>query len=124
MLKLNTNSFTLFAALSGFLTVILGAFAAHGLKGSLSSYELDIWKTAVLYQFVHTIVILQVSQMKTSTLLIRSQLWFSVGILLFSGSLYLLAVTGVTKLGMFTPLGGICFLLGWIYLIVQVVKNK
>jgi uncharacterized membrane protein YgdD (TMEM256/DUF423 family) len=122
-MKLNSKSFKLFAAASGFVTVVLGAFAAHSLKNSLSSYSLDIWQTAVFYQFVHTLVILQLSYLKPSHLLMRSQIWFSSGVILFSGSLYLLAVTGITKLGMLTPIGGVCLLIGWLYLVINIIKN-
>lgn len=121
---LNAKSFKLFAAISGLLAVGLGAFAAHGLKSSLSSYSLGIWQTAVFYQFVHTLVILQLSHLVSSRLLIRSQTWFALGIILFSGSLYVLALTGITKLGMLTPVGGVCLLIGWLYLIVNIIKQK
>jgi uncharacterized membrane protein YgdD (TMEM256/DUF423 family) len=121
--KFSQKYFKLFAAISGFLAVALGAFAAHSLKNSLSSYSLEIWKTAVLYQFLHTAVILQLSYLcKPSRFLINAQSWFCLGIVLFSGSLYLLSVTGISKLGMITPIGGICLLIGWTYLMVNAVK--
>jgi len=123
-MQANQKRFKLFAAISGFLAVAFGAFAAHSLKDSLSSYSLEIWKTAVLYQFFHTLVILQLSHLtKPSRFLIKTQTWFCIGIVLFSGSLYLLSVTGISKLGMITPIGGVCFLIGWIYLMVNAVKS-
>lgn len=119
-----TKYFKLFAAVSGFLVVAFGAFAAHSLKNNLSDYSLDIWKTAVFYQFCHTLVILQLSHLaKTTKCLIKAQIWFCSGIILFSGSLYLLSVSDISQLGMITPIGGVCFLIGWIYLIVNAVKN-
>ena len=120
----DTKYFKLFAAVSGFLVVAFGAFAAHSLKNSLSNYSLDIWKTAVLYQFFHTLVILQLSHVaKTTKHLIKAQTWFCIGVVLFSGSLYLLAVTGIPKLGIVTPIGGVCFLVGWGYLIINAIKS-
>lgn len=111
-----------FAAVSGFLAVALGAFAAHGLKAKLSVYGADIWQTAVFYQFIHTLLLLAVvtndkftahnlKQVKTFGLMLTS------GIVIFCGSLYAIALTGFIKLGMITPIGGVLFLLSWLYLI-------
>ena len=120
---MNINTFRNFAAISGFTAVALGAFAAHGLKSHLSSYAADIWQTAVFYQFVHTLLLLAV--VTNDKLLERSQTqvvkfasMLSFGIILFSGSLYAIALTGITKLGMITPIGGLLFLAAWLYLIL------
>lgn len=104
------------AAVSGFLTVLLGAFGAHALKHSLTPAELSIWQTAVHYQMFHTAALLILGLMPAARQLrtLRLAGWcLNGGILLFSGSLYLLAVTGRTWLGAITPLGGLLFLLGW-----------
>jgi len=124
----NLNILRIFAAISGFSAVALGAFAAHGLKSQLSDYATDIWQTAVFYQFVHTILLVVI--LTNSALLERSMKqvkvfgsMLSMGILLFSGSLYLLALTGITKLGMVTPIGGLLFLCSWLYLIPIFIKK-
>lgn len=111
-----------FAAISGFSAVALGAFAAHGLKPHLSAYAADIWQTAVFYQFVHTLLLLAVVSNSKLVELASQQVsrfaaMLSAGIILFSGSLYLIALTGYTKLGMVTPIGGLLFLASWLYLI-------
>jgi len=108
------------AAALGGLGVLLGAFGAHALKDSLAPEMLAVWHTAVLYQFLHALALLG-----TGLALQRSpdcRAWrragaaFVLGCLLFSGSLYLLAVSGWRWLGAITPLGGLSFLLGWFWL--------
>jgi uncharacterized membrane protein YgdD (TMEM256/DUF423 family) len=108
--------FLLLAALSGFISVGLGAFAAHGLKGRLSSDYLAIFQTGVQYQFIHTLALLGVALLALhapSRALTAAGWLFVGGILLFSGSLYLLTLSGTGKLGIVTPLGGLAFLGGW-----------
>ena len=105
-----------------FLSVVAGAFGAHGAKPLLSSDLFEIYQTAVQYQFFHSIALLIVGVMAALPLgfnyrtLILSAAGFLLGILLFSGSLYLYAFTGVKTLGMITPIGGLCFLVGWLML--------
>jgi uncharacterized membrane protein YgdD (TMEM256/DUF423 family) len=104
------------AAINGFIAVALGAFGAHGLKNILSTNLLQTWHTAVLYQSIHTLAILALAvlmSVKPDPSIKRSALLFQTGIVLFSGSLYLLAITGITKLGMITPIGGLVFLIAW-----------
>ena len=100
-----------------FLGVGLGAFAAHGLKGKLSTEAMEIYHTAVLYHFIHGLGLLTVgwlATLKPNDKCVRVAGWtFLTGIILFSGSLYLLAITGETKLGIITPFGGLAFLTGW-----------
>jgi uncharacterized membrane protein YgdD (TMEM256/DUF423 family) len=105
------------SALIGFLAVGLGAFGAHGLKDLLTRNEtVNIWEKAVFYHFIHTIMLFILAR--------RSPLplgpWFSFlgGILIFSGSLYLLAVTNLKWFGAITPIGGLSFLAGWLWLII------
>ncbi len=102
-------------ALSGFITVALGAFGAHALKDTLDTYGHSLWNKAVLYQMFHTAALLALTTMGRQSK-IRWQFSaaaFLIGILLFSGSLYLLALTGNRMLGMVTPFGGLAFLSGW-----------
>jgi len=105
------------AACSGFVCVALGAFGAHALRGRLDDYALGVFETAVHYQFFHSLALLAVGllmlQLPGSALLRSSALLFGIGIVVFSGSLYLLAVTGLRWLGAITPLGGLAFLAGW-----------
>ena len=106
------------AAVSGFLTVALGAFGAHGLRAILDKYETAaIWDTAVFYHMAHTLALLFLaSRPHVNTV---AAVCFLVGICLFSGSLYILAVTNLRWLGAITPVGGIGFLLGWGLLFFQ-----
>ena len=103
------------------LAVGLGAFGAHGLKARLDAEHLDIYKTAVLYHFLHALGLLIVAMLpKTGALSTPSAntvCWLlAAGILIFSGSLYALAVTGVGVLGAITPIGGVAFIAGWLVL--------
>ncbi len=110
------RGFLILAAFFGFTGVALGAFAAHGLKGRLSAEYLAIFHTGVLYQLVHALAILGVAVL-AAQLPGRLMTWagvsFALGIVLFSGSLYALTLTGIGKLGIITPFGGLAFLLGW-----------
>ena len=111
--------FLLLAALAGFTGVALGAFAAHGLKGQLSSEYLAVFQTGVQYQLIHALALLAVAllvERLPGRLLKAAGVLFTCGILLFSGSLYVLTLTGLGKLGIITPLGGVCFLAGWLCL--------
>jgi uncharacterized membrane protein YgdD (TMEM256/DUF423 family) len=101
-----------------FIAVSLGAFGAHGLKAVLDAYTLDIWKTAVLYQMFHALALLALGiiEMHFKTDISLARWGFTFGILIFSGSLYLLALSGMKWLGAITPLGGLAFLATWAYL--------
>ena len=113
------RGFLMLAAFFGFTGVALGAFAAHGLKNRLTPEYLAIFHTGVTYQLVHTLALLGVALLATQIpgrLITWAGASFAIGILLFSGSLYLLALTGVSKLGIITPFGGLAFLIGWICL--------
>ena len=106
------------AAVAGFLAVALGAFGAHGLKDLLGhNGTTAIWEKAVFYHFIHTVMLFVVAQLKPFRVLVW---WcFLIGIVIFSGSLYLLAVTDILWLGAITPLGGLSFLLGWALLVLN-----
>jgi len=104
---------TSLAALLGFTGVALGAFGAHGLKAVLAANgSAAIWQTAVLYHLVHAVASLWAAERKPAV----AWIW-TAGVVLFSGSLYLLALTNIRWLGFLTPLGGILFLVGWARLI-------
>lgn len=112
------------------LGVALGAFGAHGLRARLESSGMtSVYEKAVFYHFIHAIGILLVALLaKTSTIspagMDRVGWLLLVGIILFSGSLYVLAFTGVRILGAITPLGGIAFIAGWVLLVFEVLRGQ
>ena len=111
--------FLLLAAFAGFTGVALGAFAAHGLKAQLSPEYLAVFQTGVHYQMVHALALFGVALLGmrlSGRLLAAAGSLFALGIVLFSGSLYALTLSGVGALGMITPLGGLAFLGGWLCL--------
>jgi len=111
------QTFLLLGSLAGFLGVGLGAFGAHGLKTRLSAEMLAVFETGVRYQMYHALALLVVSaaigHLGSARLLVSAGWLFVAGIVLFSGSLYALALSGVTTLGAITPIGGLAFLGGW-----------
>jgi len=113
-------AFIRIAAVFGFLAVASGAFGAHALRARLTPDMLSVYQTAVLYHFIHALALLGVGILATRDGGPNLQVtgWaFVVGIVLFSGSLYALAVTGVRVLGAITPIGGVAFLVGWAALV-------
>ncbi|WP_082235884.1 DUF423 domain-containing protein [Halobacillus massiliensis] len=117
--------FLLLGVLNGFLSVALGAFGAHGLEGKVSAKGLSQWEKAVDYQMFHTMALfvtgLLMSKIQTG-LMTGAGWFFLVGIILFSGSLYIYAPTGIKTFAMITPLGGLSFLIGWILLGIAVIR--
>ncbi|MEJ6710978.1 MAG: DUF423 domain-containing protein [Flavobacteriales bacterium] len=117
---MNSEKTLKIAAFFGFLSVLIGAFGAHGLEGVLiENQSLETYKTAVNYQFYHTLALLLVGVLMMSNpskYLIRSAKMFVYGILFFSGSLYLLSLTNYTLIGVVTPIGGLFFIFGWLAL--------
>jgi uncharacterized membrane protein YgdD (TMEM256/DUF423 family) len=110
------RTFLLVGAVAAFLAVTLGAFGAHGLRGRLSPEMLAVFETGVRYHMYHALALILVALVmgRMSGWLIQTAGWcFVAGIVLFSGSLYALALSGVTILGAVTPIGGLAFLLGW-----------
>ena len=110
------------ASLFGFLAVALGAFGAHGLKSTLATLgTTDSFEIAVRYQFLHALAMLVVARLRP----FQAGAWwcFAAGILVFSGSLYVLALTGVKWLGAITPLGGVAFLAGWLWLVFRAPRD-
>jgi uncharacterized membrane protein YgdD (TMEM256/DUF423 family) len=115
------RTFLLIGALSGVVGVVLGAFGAHGLRGRLSPDMFAVFETAVRYHMYHALALVLVSALmaRIDGWLMSAAGWsFTIGIVLFSGSLYALALTGVSVLGALTPLGGLAFVLGWAFLAV------
>ncbi|WP_077619976.1 DUF423 domain-containing protein [Bacillus sinesaloumensis] len=119
--------FLIVGAINAFLAVALGAFGAHGLEGKISEKYLKTWNTAVQYQMFHAIglfVVAFLADKFSHVSLITTAGWsLFVGIILFSGSLYVLSISGIKVLGAITPLGGVAFLIGWTLLIVAAAKH-
>lgn len=110
------NLWLLVAALNGALAVAAGAFGAHALQGKLDAHSLQVWETGARYQMYHALAIGLAAVMARNAASATPNLaaaFFLAGIVLFSGSLYLLAITGIRGLGIVTPFGGLCFLVGW-----------
>ncbi len=121
------NSIIAFGAFNAFLAVGAGAFAAHGLKNMLTPEYLAAFKTAADYQLIHGIGLILIGILAkdyASTTLYASAIFMAIGIVLFSGSLYVLTVTGTKWLGMITPLGGVCFLIAWLSLAINFLMHK
>lgn len=119
--------FLCFAALNGFLSVLLGAFSAHSLKSKVSANYLDIFNTAAEYQMAHALVLLVVYilMLKIPSACLKVGAWaFSTGLVVFPGSLYLLVLLDLPVLGAITPLGGTAFLVGWASLLVFGFRQK
>jgi|SRR3954468_11719344 uncharacterized membrane protein YgdD (TMEM256/DUF423 family) len=111
------------------LAVILGAFGAHGLRDRLDAYSMSLWEKAVFYHFIHAMGVLVVSVLpRTQTFpapAASNVCWLlTAGILIFSGSLYLLAITGQRTLGMITPVGGLAWIAGWLLLAYYFVAQR
>jgi uncharacterized membrane protein YgdD (TMEM256/DUF423 family) len=114
----NGESAIRFGAALGFIGVALGAFGAHGLKTLLEAKgTLAVWETAVLYQLVHAVALLALGALGRPAAW-TARLWLA-GVVVFSGSLYLLALTGVKWIGAITPVGGVALLAGWLVLVVK-----
>lgn len=120
--------FIIAGAVNAALAVALGAFGAHALKERLSERYLAIWETAVQYQMFHALGLIAIGILMSSSLIgATTQLSWAgylllAGIIIFSGSLYALSLSGVGILGAITPIGGVAFIVGWIMLIVAAVK--
>jgi len=121
--------FIIAGAINAFIAVAFGAFGAHALKEKLSERYLAIWETAVQYQMYHAIGLIVIGiLMSTSIIGNVSQLnWAGnlmlAGIVIFSGSLYILSLSGIGVLGAITPIGGVAFLAAWVLVIIAVVKH-
>ena len=121
---MNKTALLLGVAFCG-LSVVLGAFGAHGLKDKLSDYSISVFNKGVMYQFFHGIgiILAVILDYNLKSLSFDTSIWlFVFGIILFSGSLYILAITEVKWFGMITPIGGIMFILGWALMFINVLK--
>ena len=123
------KSSIIFGAIQGFLAVALGAFAAHALEDVLDDYSATIWDTAIQYQMFHAVAIILVGILMSKAIfgevkqLKIAMICFNVGIVFFSGSLIVLALTGIGVLGAITPIGGVLFLIGWTMIILTAIKK-
>lgn len=122
-----SHLFIAIAAVNGFMAVACGAFAAHGLRARLPADLLAVFQTGVQYQMYHALALLAVGilglHMGSSGLLRASGWLFLAGIVIFSGSLYVLSLSGVRWLGAITPIGGVAFLAGWLLLMAAVIRQ-
>ena len=115
------------AATYGLVAVLLGAFAAHGLKEVLSASRLASWQTGVTYQMTHAPVLLVIGlwlRQGGSNLVKVAGVLFAIGVLVFSGSLYALVLLQVSWLGPVTPLGGLCLIAGWVCMLVAAAQSE
>lgn len=119
-----SRSFIILASINCFLAVALGAFAAHGLKNILTDSAMQTFKTAADYHFIHALGLMAIGILYSEFPKVLPAGWLMLaGIILFSGSLYILSITGIKALGMITPLGGLCFLLAWGWLAIAVYQT-
>jgi uncharacterized membrane protein YgdD (TMEM256/DUF423 family) len=120
------KQFLSIASILGFLSVALGAFGAHAIKERIPADMLDVYKTGVQYQVYHTLAIFGIALLlkffPDNRMFTLSGWFFLVGIIVFSGSLYGLSLSGIKVLGAITPIGGLCFLTGWALLLVGTFK--
>ncbi len=120
------RTFLFFGSLLGFLGVVFGAFGAHALKSRLSADMLVVFETGVRYQMYHAFAILIVAaaigRIGDANLLVLAGWFFVAGVVLFSGSLYVLSLSGVGVLGAITPVGGLLFLIGWACLLLFALR--
>ncbi|MEC0232415.1 DUF423 domain-containing protein [Paenibacillus alba] len=119
--------FLLLGSLNAFLSVALGAFGAHALKAKLTPDKLDVYQTGVHYHMIHAIALILIAvlsdKLTNSSALVNASGWaIFIGIILFSGSLYALSLTGLKIFGPITPLGGVSFLVGWVLLAIAAMK--
>ncbi|MCW8400000.1 DUF423 domain-containing protein [Legionella sp. PATHC038] len=122
---LTSKRFITFGALLAMIATILGAFAAHGLKTQLSDAQMDVFKTGVFYQMIHSLALLfdGMLLMQFNNRLIQISGWlFLAGIFFFSGSLYVMSLLTVKALGLVTPIGGLFFIFGWFLLAIGIHK--
>jgi uncharacterized membrane protein YgdD (TMEM256/DUF423 family) len=114
--------FVILGAVNAFISVALGAFGAHGLEGRISDHYLGVWETAVQYQMFHAAGLIAIGILIGLTgVPMNAAGWLMfAGIIFFSGSLYVLAVSGISVLGAITPIGGVLFLAAWVMVIIGV----
>ncbi|MBT2570855.1 DUF423 domain-containing protein [Planococcus sp. ISL-110] len=120
--------FLIAGAVNALLSVAFGAFGAHLLEGRVADKYLETWQTAVQYQMFHAVGLMVIAILMSSSLLgnLGSLNWAGylmlAGIVIFSGSLYVLSLTGISVLGAITPIGGVAFIAAWVMVIIAAVK--
>ncbi|MBJ6362178.1 DUF423 domain-containing protein [Paenibacillus sp. GCM10012307] len=121
------SNFIAYGAIYALLGVALGAFGAHGLEGKLTERMLEVYETGVRYQMYHALGLLLIGavadRLGHAGLVSWAGRMLQTGIVIFSGSLYVLSLTGFTKLGIITPLGGAAFIAGWAFVIIAALKQ-
>lgn len=121
------RTFLILGGLNAFLAVALGAFGAHALRSQLTTEMLEVYKTGVNYHLAHALGLILIGlvleRRQGNVWLIRSGWLIATGILLFSGSLYALSISGTRILGAITPFGGLCFLSGWLLFVASLVRE-
>lgn len=123
-LRMRQNVLIVMIAVFGASAVLLGAWGAHGLHGVLDARSLDVWHTAVRFQFWHVLALVVVAMLPSTSRARWVALWaLTIGIVLFCGSLYALALGAPSAVGFITPIGGLAFVAGWIALAVAVGKR-
>ncbi|MET3575733.1 DUF423 domain-containing protein [Bhargavaea ullalensis] len=121
--------FLIAGAINAMISVAAGAFGAHGLEGKLNDHYMSVWEKAAMYQMYHALGLIIIGVLKHPSLLgnITQLNWAGwllfAGIILFSGSLYVLALTQIGVLGAITPLGGVAFIIGWLMLAIGAAKH-
>jgi uncharacterized membrane protein YgdD (TMEM256/DUF423 family) len=117
------NNWMIIGGIFGFLGVAIGAFGAHGLKNYLTPEMLETYHTGVLYQLIHSVVILAIGISGDEKYRIPA-IFFTIGIILFSFSLYLYSITYTLAFAIITPVGGVSFLAGWLMIVIKAVMSK
>jgi uncharacterized membrane protein YgdD (TMEM256/DUF423 family) len=118
----NKGMWIIISGIMGFLAVAIGAFGAHGLDGKIPDNLLQVYKTGVTYHLVHAVCLLAIS-LTGNEKYFKAAAFFLIGIILFSFSLYVYAITAVTAIAIITPFGGVSFLIGWILIAVEGFKS-
>ena len=116
------NYWTTAGAIFGFLAVAIGAFGAHQLKDALTPQMMDNYRTGVMYHLLHAVIITVIGLYDVPKYF-KAALFLSLGIVLFSFSLYLYSITGIKSLAIITPFGGVSFLTGWLIIIIASLKK-
>ena len=119
----NNKAWIITGAIFGFLGVAIGAFGAHGLKNYMTPEMLETYHTGVLYQLIHSVVILAIGFSGDEKYKIPA-VFFTVGIILFSFSLYIYSLTYTIAFAIVTPFGGVSFLIGWLMIVIKTVMSK
>lgn len=122
---MSTRTLVTAASLLLMLGVGTGAFGAHGLRAHVTPDMLAVWQTAVLYQLVHALGLLAIAALRpllAARLASMAAGFLLVGIVIFSGSLYALVLTGIRGIGAITPIGGVCFMIGWLLLAAAALR--